>query len=59
MNFYTVTKVLNDSPELSAALNYDRLITYIDLVCLLKPYLTHFVVSDNGPPKHLPICIYP
>jgi len=45
MNFYSVTKVIADLPELSAALNYDGLITYIDLVRLLKPDLTHFVVS--------------
>jgi len=58
MDFYTVTKVLADSPELSAALNYDGLITYIDLVRLLKPDLIRFVVSDNGPPEHLPISIH-
>ena len=58
MDFYTVTKVLADSPELSAALNYDGLITYIDLACLLKPDLTCFVVSDNGLPEHLPISIH-
>ena len=31
----TVTKVLTDSPELSAALNYDRLITYIELLTVI------------------------
>ena len=58
MNFYSVTKVITDLPELSAALNYDGLITYIDLVCLLKPDLTHFVVSKNGPPKNLPTAFH-
>jgi hypothetical protein len=58
MNFYSVTKVIADLPELSAALDYDGLITYIDLVRLLKPDLTRFVVSENGPPKHLPVAFH-
>jgi len=58
MNFYSVTKVIADLPELSAALDYDGLITYIDLVRLLKHDLTRFVVSENGPPKHLPMAFH-
>ena len=58
MDFYSVTQVIADLPELSAALNYDRLITYIDLVRLLKPDLTRFIVSENGPPKHLPVAFH-
>jgi len=59
MNFYSITKVIADLPELSAALNYDDgLITYVDLVHLLKPDLTLFVVSKNHPPEHLPISIH-
>jgi hypothetical protein len=58
MDFYSVTQVIADLPELSAALDYDRLITYIDLVRLLKPDLTRFVVSENGPPKHLPVAFH-
>ena len=58
MDFYSVTQVITDLPELSAALDYDRLITYIDLVHLLKPDLTLFVVSKNGPPKHLPMAFH-
>lgn len=45
-------------PELSAALDYDGLITYVDLVHLLKPDLTRFAVSENGPPERLPISIH-
>jgi hypothetical protein len=58
MDFYTVAKVLANSPELSAALDYDGLITYVDLVRLLKPDLAHFVASEKAPPEHLPISIH-
>ena len=45
-------------PELSAALDYDGLITYVDLIHLLKPNLTCFAVSENGPSECLPISIH-
>jgi hypothetical protein len=58
MDFYCVTKVITDLSKLSTALNYDGLITYINLVHLLKPDLTHFVVFENGTPKHLPVAFH-
>jgi hypothetical protein len=39
MDFATIAKLLGESPELNKAFSYENMITYIDLIRLLKPYL--------------------
>jgi hypothetical protein len=59
MDLCTLITVLADSPELSAALGYEGLITYIDLVHLLQPNLSRSEYSDaRQPPEHLPLATH-
>jgi hypothetical protein len=59
MDFRTISSLLADSPELTAALDYEGLITYIDLVRILKHDLTRFSNSNgHSPPEHLPVAIH-
>jgi hypothetical protein len=47
-------RLISDTPELNAALDYEGLATYIDLIHLLKPDLSHFG-NSNG--RDLPECL--
>lgn len=59
MDFLTIAKLFADSPELNAALDYESLNTYLDLVRLLKPDLVYSAkFSSNEPPERLPVSVH-
>ena len=59
MDLCSLIAVLADLPELSAALDYEGLITYIDPVHLLQPNLSRSGYSDAyQPPEHLPLATH-
>ena len=59
MNFSAISKLLGESPDLSNALSYEDVVSYIDLIRILKPDLSCWKLSDrDGPPECLPIAIH-
>ena len=59
MNFSTISELLGESPDLSNALLYEDVVTYIHLIHILKPDLSCWKLSDrDGPPERLPIAIH-
>jgi len=59
MNFSTISKLLGESPDLSNALSYEDVVTYIDLVRILKPDLSCWQLSrQDGPPERLPVATH-
>lgn len=59
MDICTIARLLTDLPELTAALNYEGLTTYIDLVRLLQPDLSWFGnITTREPPEHLPVAYH-
>ena len=52
-------RVLEASPELNRVLSYEGVITYIDLIRILKPDLNCWQPPhQEGPPEHLPLATH-
>jgi hypothetical protein len=58
MDLGTISRLFVDSSELNVAFDYKGLVTYVDLIRLLKPELTCLEEPKNSPPEHLPIAIH-
>jgi hypothetical protein len=59
MDFGTLAKVIGESPQLNKALSYEGVVTYIDLIRILKPNLSHLLPSHQGrPPESLPLATH-
>jgi hypothetical protein len=59
MDFGTLAKVIGEPPQLNQALSYEGVITYIDLICILKPDFSHWLPSHQGrPPESLPLATH-
>jgi hypothetical protein len=57
MDLSTISRLFADS-SLNIACDYEGLVTYVDLIRLLKPELTHLEEPKNSPPEHLTIAIH-
>ena len=58
MDLGTISRLFVDSSELNIAFDYEGLVTYVDLIRLLKPELTRLKEPKNSPLEHLPIAIH-
>ena len=59
MDFGTLAKVIGESPQLNKALLYEGVVTYIDLIRILKPDLSRRLPShQGGPPESLPLATH-
>lgn len=59
MDFLATAKLLASSPELASALKYEDLVTYIDLVSILKPKLGRWYGPyQDDPPERLPVNVH-
>lgn len=59
MKLGTIAKLLADTPTLNAILDLDDIITYIDLVQLLKSDLSLWIgCHQTEPPERLPLAVH-
>jgi hypothetical protein len=59
MDLSTLARVLEASPELNRVLSYEGVITYIDLIRILKPDLNCWQPPhQEGPPERLPLATH-
>jgi hypothetical protein len=59
MDFLAIAKLLASSPELASTLKYEDLVTYIDLVGILKPKLSRWYGPyQDDPPERLPVNVH-
>jgi len=59
MELDLVVRILGNYPVLRSQLTLTTTIQYVDLICLLKPDISHLHASyQSGPPEHLPVNIH-